>query len=335
MKNIVLCFDGTGNFFGDHLTNPAKIDMMCIDNNSQIVGYEPGVGNFSIFQSLRSTYDFLLYLFGGAFGWGVISSEIEAYRFLMNVYEPGDLIFIFGFSRGAYIARSLCGMLHKCGLLHKENNQLLSQVQDIYYKKDNEEDAEQFKEGLTQVCVPHFLGLFDTVNSRGQLTQLLFPMDVALHPDITYAYHAISIDEKRRFFQPLLLNESLGDKNQIVEQIWFAGCHCDIGGFFTDDAGLSDITLKWMLEKASEQGLQLKERFSIAKLKPNIGGCIHESYTGLWKLLGKKVRVIPENSKVHQSVFARAMLDPNYTPSNIPYSASSYPPSQTNSQTTS
>lgn len=318
MKNIVICFDGTGNFITDNPTNVSKLVQLSVYNQNQLTYYDAGVGTFSIF-SIKSFASVLIYLFGGAFGWGIVENILDAYSYLMSVYENGDNIYIFGFSRGAYTARSLCGLLHKIGLLEKGNEGLLPYVQSLYYGKNNDKEVRAFRNGVTQVCTPHFLGLWDTVDSRGVLTERFFHMDTTLHPDIRFAYQALAIDEKRSHFQPLLLDEPLGPKNQEVEQVWFSGCHCDVGGFY-DDCGLSDIALDWMLKKAEAVGLILKDDWQ-TQIKPNPLAPIHESYTGWWKLLGKKVRNVPENSRIHTSVFNRMRDDHTpygYNPINLP-----------------
>ncbi len=313
MKNIIICCDGTGNTFGDNLTNVAKVVRFVENSDKQVVYYDPGVGTVNFFGiSLRNL---VWFEFGKAFGWGIASRVNEAYKYLMEMYEDGDRIFLFGFSRGAYTVRALSGMLHKCGLLRKGNENLLPYVENLYYRQNNEVETNEFKQGLCRDCVPYFLGLWDTVNSRGYLTTAALFMDTDLHPDIKYAYHALSIDEKRKMFKPLLLNEPPKHPDQIIEQTWFIGTHSDVGGFYTDDSGLSDITLKWMLTKAQLHDMLIKPGWE-SKINPYPNGILHESRLGLWKIWKVFKRVIPDNSIIHSSVFKRTRE--HYKPLNLP-----------------
>ena len=308
-KNIVILFDGTGNTFTpSNLTNVFKLAELA-NLPGQEVYYDPGVGTINLFG--LSVRNLVWYFLGLMFGWGIARNVIRVYAYLMNVYEPGDKVYIFGFSRGAYTARALCGMLHKCGLLDKYDNALLDVVQDIYYKENNEQAAKQFKEAMTRECIPHFLGLWDTVSARGILTREILPMDTELHPDIKYAYHALAIDEQRKKFEPLLLNDPPDNIEQVVEQVWFIGCHCDIGGYF-EDSGLSDITLNWMVMNAKHAGLQVRNWHLLKRIDANAK--MHPSRTGFWRLWRPVKRDIEPNSKIHYTAFDRV----DYCPSNLP-----------------
>lgn len=314
MKNIVLCFDGTGNEFGSNPTNIARITQLVEYNDTQMVYYDPGVGTVN-FLGLNLKNLVWLWL-GQAFGWGIIKNIVMAYSYLMDVYEEGDNLYIFGFSRGAYTARALAGVLHKVGLLRRGTTHLLPYIARLYLSKKNDKEVSNFKKALCVECTPYFLGLFDTVESRGYLTSAKYPMDASLHPEVKYAYQALSIDEHRQKFLPLLLNEPPNNPDQVVEQVWFAGCHSDVGGYFWD-RDLADITLRWMLTKAESHGLQLKPTWKWTT-QYNPFGSIHESRKGLWKVWRSVYRVIPENSNIHVSVCERRTLKPGYNPTNLP-----------------
>jgi uncharacterized protein (DUF2235 family) len=307
-KNIIICFDGTGNDFGDSLTNVAKFAKLSkFDDEKQIIFYHPGVGTDGFFRkwtknSLKSTM-------GKAFGWGIADVLIDAYKFLMQTYQEGDLIFLTGFSRGAYTARAFASIIHKIGILYPGNEHLIGYLARLYL--ENTSETAKFEGSLCRKCQIHFLGIWDTVDSRGEADKKLNPLDVTLYPDVTFAYHALSIDEKRFMFKPVLLNEN-PDEHKVVEQVWFAGVHADVGGG-NPESGLSDISLQWMLKKASACGLILDDKYQ-ETIKPNIFTKICESYKGFYKLFWKPYhRQIPENANIHDSVLLREKWVKNYT----------------------
>ena len=309
-KNIVICFDGTGNDFGDPLTNVAKFAKLSqFDDKNQVVFYHPGVGTDGFFRNW--TKNSLKSLMGKAFGWGIAEVLIDAYRFLMKVYEEGDLIYLVGFSRGAYTARAFASLVHKLGVLYPGNEHLIGYLARLYL--ENTEETEQFVTALCRKCPIHFLGVWDTVDSRGEADKKLYPLDINVYPDVSYAYHALAIDEKRFMFKPELLNENHVDQQKVIEQVWFAGVHADVGGGNLKP-GLSDISLEWMLNKALKCGLLLKEDWQNT-LKPNIFTDIQESYKGFYKLFWKPYhRVIPNGANIHFTVLRKMKYTKNYLP---------------------
>ncbi len=114
-KNIIICCDGTGNEYGQHNTNVVKLYEAIVRDANQIAFYDPGVGTFSILgRELGRRVGIVL---GKAFGAGVQQNIEDAYRYLMDRYEPEDKVFLFGFSRGAFTVRALAGMLNRCAPL--------------------------------------------------------------------------------------------------------------------------------------------------------------------------------------------------------------------------
>ena len=222
---------------------------------------------------------------------------------------------MFGFSRGAYTVRALAGMLYRCGLLQKGSVNLVPYVSRIYHTGDPDNIASGFKQTYCQECRPHLIGVWDTVGSLGWFLGRTF-FDTKLNLDVTFGYHAVSIDERRRQFPVSLWNEAVTADRQSIEQVWFPGVHSDVGGSYAE-AGLSDIALAWMLEKAQGQSLRLKRGWR-ATLASDPAGQIHESRTGLWRLSRPAARAIPPGALVHDSVVAR-MSDPErgYKPSNL------------------
>lgn len=314
MKNIVICCDGTGNEYGSNNTNVVKLYQSVIRDATQVAFYDPGVGTFSFLgRELGRRAGILL---GKAFGAGLQQNIEDAYRYLMDRYEIGDNVFLFGFSRGAYTVRALAGMLNKCGLLQKGSNNLLPYASKIYNTPNNKEIPAGFKETFCHDCMPYFIGVWDTVGSMGWIWGKRF-FDTTLHEGVTYGYHAISVDEKRKKFSVSLWDETKKRPHQTIEQVWFPGVHSDVGGWYAE-TGLSDIALTWMLESAEQKGLLLKRGWA-EKLKPDPAGPIHESRTGFWRIWPESVRRIPEFAKIHKSVVDRMKnRQINYQPQNLP-----------------
>lgn len=322
-KNIVICCDGTNNKFSERNSNIVRIAQLSLHiADTQIVYYDPGVGtlNLPTDSNAKILYSKLL---GEGFGVGLHLDIEDAYRYLMDNYQPEDKVFLFGFSRGAYTVRALAGLLHKFGLLRKGSLNLVPYVSQMYHKynkiKGIQTIASQFKASFCVECKPHFIGVFDTVEALGKFYKKKIFTDASLNQDVKYAYHAISIDESRRPFKPFLWNEETKNPNQLIEQVWFAGDHSDIGGGHIEN-DLSDITLQWMLSKAELAGIMLKKNWQNTLL-PSSYGPIHDLYNFFWKIAGffhdcnleKMQRIIPENSKIHISVKER-IEQINYNP---------------------
>lgn len=313
-KNIVMCCDGTGNEYGSNNTNVVKLYEAIVRDANQIAFYDPGVGTFSFLgRQLGRRVGRTL---GKAFGAGLQQNIEDAYRYLMARYEPGDKLFLFGFSRGAFTVRALAGMLNRCGLLQKGSRNLVPYASRIYNDRRRHGMAPGFKRTYSHDCCPHFIGVWDTVGSMGWFWGRKF-FDSKLNHDVKYGYQAVSIDERRRKFPVSLWSEDAKADDQTIQQVWFAGCHSDVGGWHRD-AGLSDIALKWMLLKAEDQGLRLKRDWCGA-LAPDPAGCIHPSRTGLWRLWRPTPRAIPQGAQIHESALSR-MNDQSlgYAPGNLP-----------------
>jgi uncharacterized protein (DUF2235 family) len=314
MKNIVICCDGTGNEYGKNNTNVVELYSAALNGGDQITYYDPGVGTGGweyeeSIGELRSKSD-------QATGFGMMNNVMDAYRFLMDEYTPGDRIYLFGFSRGAFTARSLAGMLHKVGLLHHANDNLLEYAAKIYNTADNSEIAAGFMATFAISCPVYFIGVWDTVESLVMNAGKKF-YDFTLHPDIKFGYQALSIDEVRRDFPPCLWSPANVTTGQTIEQVWFAGVHADIGGWY-DERGLSNITLNWMLSKALACGLVI-DQGKADRFSGNPHDKIHQSYSGFWHFRGKIVRNIPDGAMIHQSVIERMQEPANsYQPQNLP-----------------
>ena len=305
-RSIVLCLDGTWNKPGqkdqgvETKTNVRKLYEALANGPDQIRGYFSGVGT-----------DPGEKVSGGAFGWGLFDQIKDGYRHLREHFEPGDRIYIFGFSRGAYSARSLAGMILRCGVVRKdvEDVKLPGLVSDLVttqqdrnlkidvtdkafamykhaYEGKNRAEAEQFKRDYCTDTPVRLVGVWDTVGALGIPDELFIPalrkldraidarlygfLDTDLSTRVEAAYHAVAIDEHRRPFMPTLWTDASGAAPRVnvtgsnVEQVWFAGAHSNVGGGYAD-TGLSDIALKWMIDRATVNGLQ----FVLAGLRPD------------------------------------------------------------------
>jgi uncharacterized protein (DUF2235 family) len=206
----------------------------------------------------------------GATGRGLSDNMLNAYRFLICNYEPGDEIYLFGFSRGAFTVRSLAGMIRNCGILHRNAADKVGQAFGIYSSRRFDThprmvEATMFRKTYS-VCdlIPiKFMGVWDTVGALGNPLMLngIFTKrhsfhDHKLSSKVEHAYHAVAIDEKRRHFQAALWEKDPADTHQTMEQVWFIGVHSNVGGGYTT-TGLSDIALEWMADKAESAGLAL------------------------------------------------------------------------------
>lgn len=258
-KNIVVCCDGTSNEYGDRNTNVLKLfSILPKGDPGQMAFYDPGVGTFSAPAALTRTSKAVTKLFGLAFGYGITANIGDAYRFLVEIYEPEDHVYIFGFSRGAYTARAVAAMLHKCGLLERCNENLLPYALKIFKYDRRPHIYNGFKRTFSRKCEVHFLGVWDTVSSVGWIYDPLTLQFTMNNPIVKNVRHAIAIDERRCFYRQNLWGE--GGDGQDVKQVWFAGAHCDVGGGYPEtESGPSQISLDWMIEEALQKGLVIDE----------------------------------------------------------------------------
>ena len=245
MKNLVLCCDGTANEFAADRTNVVKLFSTLIqDPSKQAVYYHPGIGTMEPPGALTEVGRRITRLLGKAIGYGLKGDVRDAYAFLMDNYVPGDRVFLFGFSRGAYTVRAVAALLHMYGLIPRGNGPLVPCAIRMLASIDDEKDAaakrayfqlaHDFQEAFdpTRQCKPWFVGIWDTVSSVGWFENPLHLPYTGNNPDIQIGRHAIAIDERRAFFRTNLwrphqdANRS-GPKD--LKQVWFAGVHADVG----------------------------------------------------------------------------------------------------------
>lgn len=327
-KNIVVCLDGTGNQMrarGD--TNVVRLfSMLDLDDPSaQVAYYDPGVGTFSAVGAWTPVGKKISRLFGLAFGTGLRANLGEAYLFLMRHWQPGDRIYLFGFSRGAYAVRALAGMLATVGILRPGSENLVPYAISVYtrskrYQSQDWKFLYEFANLFSQAvhgkqAVPiAFVGVWDSVKAAGVLRwDLKWPFTRRLRTAETVR-HAVSIHEKRRPYREYLITPA--SDRQRVDEVWFGGVHSDVGGTFEDDPRLATIALAWMLDGACEAGLRLTagayER--CCTLTPDHAlGTVHRM-GWVWALLTYRRRPVPPGARVHQSVRDRLERDQKDAP---------------------
>jgi uncharacterized protein (DUF2235 family) len=280
-KNIVICCDGTANRYGLHNSNVAKLYDMLPLSSGQIDFYDPGVGTT---PHLGIKFLGLIKnIFAQATGADLAVNVQEAYSYLMSFYEPGDRVYLFGFSRGAHTVRRLAEVLGYYGILHRGNNHLIPYVLDMHNQKNLDEPTiEAFRSKFTKPCPVHFLGLWDTVSALSSL--LSAPkLDGKLHSETAHTFHAVAIDEKRVKFPANLVGANSIRAGQTAEEVWFAGVHADVGGTQADSE-LANIPLRWLINHARQLGLQVDEEM-IQSLKINPLAKMHSSWKGFFLLL--------------------------------------------------
>ena len=338
-KNIVICCDGTQNRRDDMVgglsarSNVARLFDALEDPVGaqwrQIAWYDEGVGTGTssasrragavkrltdwagakVPGSLAAVFAKLRTMLELATGVGITENIVQAYTELVRQYEPGDRIFLFGFSRGAYTARCLAGVIMRCGLLRAENIRFAPDIVRLYRYRDISKpgaviaDPSGLFHDRERVDI-HFLGVWDTVASLGlPLWGWWFRIgrlwsnrafgdnssnqDIPAGPVVRRGKirHALAMDERRaQFFVTLFDLAQPVPTIPDVKQVWFRGTHGGIGGGYTD-TGLSDIALKWMMEEAADAGLMIRPA-ALAQLTPTALGAIQDELVkqAAWRL---------------------------------------------------
>ncbi|KAJ6466639.1 hypothetical protein DFH09DRAFT_1267126 [Mycena vulgaris] len=288
-RTLILCFDGTGDSFDDDNSNIVDFFSMLDRDNpeKQLVYYQTGIGTTThpgfwspLMISLSKIADKM-------FAWNIGSHVMDGYKFLMQNYRADDRICLFGFSRGAYTARVLGGMLHKVGLLPPGMTEQVKSIwqfqiflMDLYARSDLKSfaDARVFKKAFCrQVPINiEFIGVWDTVSSVRSNKGFAFTANNLL---VKTVRHAVALDEHRGKFKPNWWGTQTWDTSKPklesghnpktdVQQVWFSGAHCDVGGGSVLNGtryALSRIPLRWMIREcfATNTGI----RFEAVKLR--------------------------------------------------------------------
>ena len=276
-RNLALFFDGTGNILGDSgETNVVKLWEAAAKSARQIGYYDPGVGTSNDLppdSPLAGWRQSARRLGGLALGGGVFDNIADGYRFLVEHYRDGDRIFLFGFSRGAFTARAVGGMVNMYGLIHDDGLPMLPAMVNTYFADASREGQAGLREAFTgkvqanlargRFPLLHFVGVWDTVETVGGMTGLHITNSSRIDSKrFVHIRHALALHETRRQYQPRAYappQPPYGEAERgcrSFDQRWFRGVHSDIGGSYLD-AGLSDLTLRWMMHEAAACGLLL------------------------------------------------------------------------------
>ena len=279
-RNICIFSDGTGQGGGANpidWTHVYRLFMATRDADAtgQVCFYDPGLGADPDGER-RGPWRRIKDLLAQATGYGITDNIVDCYAALMGCWRPGDRIFLFGFSRGAYTVRSLGGVLGLCGIpqgfasvsrwdrfaaaiaqapVRAVAVEAVKRVYMIEGRDERAEAARRFREAHgTEATPPFFVGVWDTVRAVGLPAIGSLPgrhrfHDPVLNPGVAHGRQALAIDENRQVFAPELWDEGSAPPGQI-RQRWFAGVHTDIGGGYGLKMGLADLTLGWMIEEA-------------------------------------------------------------------------------------
>lgn len=278
-KNIVACCDGTGNQIGRNISNVLKLFRICVKDETQRVYYGSGIGTIGSSDEWTRFKQDTKAVFSLATGYGLDRDILGAYGHVSRHYEPGDAIYLFGFSRGAYTARAVAGMIHLIGLLPPDQLNIANYGLRAYKRASRDRKADEaynFGRIAGTIHPPiRFVGVWDTVASiivpRDDriAPQLLTLRHTRTNPSVEVFRHAMAIDERRRMFR---LNRWVQDQKyeanhfdkeaptikQDVRQVWFAGVHSDVGGGYPErESQLSKYPLNWMIDQAAAKGLKI------------------------------------------------------------------------------
>lgn len=348
-KNIVICCDGTNNQFGTRNTNIVRL-FQCLDRSpeaEQVAFYDAGIGTLAlpgwrtkVMKKLSSWWDL-------AFAAALMRNVEDAIRFLMVHYEPGDQIYMFGFSRGAYTVRVVAGLLYKCGLPPRGNDSIWPYFVQQYKRRGRDQLHRDFQETFGVPCPVRFLGVWDTVSTVGYVWDPQTFDYTFFNDGVTFVRHAMAVDERRGFFRTnrWRRDDDLGE-NGIPKwkQYFFPGVHSDVGGGYTDGA-LWKAPLQWIAAEAEECGL----KFAPGRLVKILAAepaklwhttLQHESLSIGWRLAGfvpkqkqrekpdgdwetyyrlawPKRRQIFSGEMLHRTVIERWRDVPEYRPPNL------------------
>ena len=326
MANIVVCADGTWNrpeedLEKDHPTNVLKLARAvrpAQGDLKQQVFYDWGLGSYH--SNLTA----------GATGRGIHKNILDGYRYIVQNYAPNDQLYLFGFSRGAYTVRAICGLINNCGILKRAEARLISRAWEIYkhpgaqYHPDGATAREfraQYSHASRKV---QFVGVWDTVGALGVPFSLMGMFqahdefyDTKMGANVQFARHALAIDERREDFEPTLWTPR---QSVDLKQVWFAGVHSDVGGSYAPDkqtgALAADAPLAWMLDEARSAGL-VTESHIRAALTDGTAAPLHNSRTHVYRFkkpLYRPLLVADKPTLLHASVKARYLADKSYRP---------------------
>jgi uncharacterized protein (DUF2235 family) len=323
MKRLIVCCDGTWQSLTNlYPTNVVKIAQIiqpiANDGTPQLIYYQAGLG---------AEHGKLNKITGGVFGSGIDVAIQDAYRFLCLNYEPGDEIYLFGFSRGAYTVRSLAGFIYCSGLLQRRHLRKISEAYGLYRDRDikpKDTSAVSFRNQYGENVPIKLLGCWDTVGDLG--VPALVPgisnwmnapykfHDTQLNRQIEYALHAVAIDERRKVFDVTPMNISEGATTKLT-QMWFPGTHSCVGGGLAS-SGLSDAALQWMYDASKTLNLGLEfvdkpETIADGGIKPDYAIAFDPENKGILTWGGMIDRTLNDAKEANNPKVAQAFFDHN------------------------
>jgi uncharacterized protein (DUF2235 family) len=305
MKRLAIFLDGTWNTLNNN-TNVWRLKSLTSESADQRVYYSQGVGT-QRGEVAR----------GVIMGYGIDDEILEAYTWLIQNFDDGDEIFIFGFSRGAYTARSLSGLICKCGILKLGAPLSIEQLYARYRifnattirmlnadgLPKNPSIEEQWLVKYSRPTKIKFVGVWDTVGSLGlpigslkaKVRKYRF-LDTHLRLDNEHAFHALALDERRKNFEPTFWTRTVRTGQapapdrpiENVEQRWFIGAHANVGGGYASDP-LAQRPLKWLMDKAANLGLVFRDQVVIdpGQVAPPITDSYREFAHGFYRLFSR------------------------------------------------
>ena len=342
-RKLVVCCDGTWNtprtetniyrtyhFLRDRMGAPPEVTQnngvttcggRAADGSEVVLFYDQGVGT-----------DWFSRLAGGAVGVGLSDNVRDAYHFLGQNFVSGSEIYVFGFSRGAYTARSLCGFIKAAGLLDRPSvKDVWRAYMDLYATAPrivagpSDWSVDRLRAWFVQkggdavgrlggddvASLPRhsgvkirFIGVYDTVGALGvplaKATKLNEPIvgfhDTTLSDLVEHAVQALAVDEKRGPYMPSLWTQAVDAAllaGQSVLQVWFPGVHSDIGGGY-HDKGIGNITWDFMMRQAARRGLGIDPGQPTPPVSLEPLPAQHESFDATWQKLSGKLNLVPQ-----------------------------------------
>ncbi|MCD4828004.1 MAG: DUF2235 domain-containing protein [Candidatus Cloacimonetes bacterium] len=336
-KRIVICADGTWNrpeknLKKDFATNVLKlaraISPIATDQLPQQVFYDWGIGSY------HDKYE------GGITGKGLHKNIMDNYRYIVQNYSPGDDLYFFGFSRGSFTVRCLCGLINNCGILKRPEAALIQKAFN-HYKRSGASFAPKGNKSIEfrnnhshESREIKFVGVWDTVGAMGIPISFLGLFedkdefyDTKMGRNIGIARHALAIDEHRSDFEPTIWTPKDG---MDIEQVWFVGAHTNIGGNYRPDkngAMLSDNALDWMIKEAAKTGLTFENHLTPNTTNSPFAG-VFNSRRSFYRAKKKYYRPIDHKKGrvlIHSSVKQRWDQNSKYRPDNLKKYVSKHP----------
>ncbi len=317
-RNLVVCCDGTNNEIAGDATNVLRLYRMLVRDEQQIAFYDGGVGTIPNADRITSWGRCISLGFDSAMGLSIRHHFLNAYRFIVRHYQPGDKIFLVGFSRGAYTARAVAGAIQMFGVLRPELEDL-SELLWATYSGENPKSVAKFQGGAVfrkafavqnstagtsadDLGVKiHCVGVWDTVSAFGTVWDMRSLPYTDHNPSIQHVRHAMAIDEHRSMFAAKPFLPHNWSQHLSFKQVWFAGVHSDVGGGYPElskekphvqEAALSKVSLEWMLRELIALDLKIDpvQRKHLTNAGPDHPpadplGMRHESLEKQWHLL--------------------------------------------------